>query len=455
MRRFIHSAVLIPLFLVSCTKTVEKIYYQTEGTGAVVGTVVQKTSNARVIVMQVGPVDSTVILADDGSFRIEGLHIGNYDLVVKAEGYGTRKITNVLIEAGGTTFVGEISLSKVPDQVVSFYPDDRTEIVFDPRWSRLSISVQFSRAMDRESLEAAFSTDPPSEGTFYWGNYEQLPTPRYFYGDALWENDPGGEITTYTHIKSFTYRMARKDCFTDTTYTVTLSTAAEDTAGKPLDFPLQFRFSTVQSSYTQNAILTVPEHGDIWVDPMENASVFMTFPRRMNQSSVEELLQMTPPTEVIPVWTEANVLRIYTGGPLRCNTTYRFYLPATATDLDGIELGEPFEFSFTTAPVGVEYTQPQKGQIFVSRTSHINIRFNTYMMLSAAERAFQITPATDGRVIRGYENNDTARDVITFIPSTSLRYNTKYTVILGTEAYDLHGTHLDEPYEFSFVTEPE
>jgi hypothetical protein len=249
--------------------------------------------------------------------------------------------------------------------------------------------------------------------------------------------------------------MARKDCYTDTTYTITLSTAAEDTAGKTLDFPLQFRFSTVQSSSTQNAIMTVPEHGDYDVDPMSNASIFMTFPRRMNQSSVEELLEMTPPTDVIPVWTEANVLRIYTGGPLRCSTMYRFLLPAEATDLDGIELGEPFEFSFETAAVGVEHTQPQRGQIFVDRNSRISVRFNTYMILSAVKSAFTIEPATSGRMIRGYEHNDKARDVITFIPSTSLQSNTKYTVTIDEDAYDLHGTHMEKPYEFSFVTEPE
>jgi hypothetical protein len=175
----------------------------------------------------------------------------------------------------------------------------------------------------------------------------------------------------------------------------------------------------------------------------------------MDQGSVEELLEMTPPTDVIPVWTEANVLRIYTGGPLRCGTIYRFYLPAEVIDLDGIALGEPFEFSFETAPVGVEYTQPQRGQIFVDRNSRVSVRFNTYMVLSAAISAFHIEPAVTGRIIRGYESNDKARDVITFIPSASLRANTKYTVRIDTEAYDLHGTNLEEPYEFSFVTEPE
>ncbi len=342
--------------------------------------------------------------------------------------------------------------------VASIYPADQSEVVFDRRWSQLSISISFNQAMDRESVEQALSIDPPTEGVFYWGTFAYTPTPRYFWDESEFADYGGGQgatITTYSKVRTFTYRLARKDSYTDTTYTITLSTAAKDSAGNHLEFPLQFQFSTVQSASTQDAILTMPEHGDIYVDPLDNSSIYMTFPRRMNQASVENGISVTPSTNAIFVWPSANQLRIYTGGPLVCETLYQIHLPASVEDLDGVPLGEPFDFSFETAPAAVESVSPQSGEIFVSRNARISFRFNTYMILSSVQAAFSAAPAITGTFIRGYENgNGQPKDLITLIPNT-LMANTKYTIILSTGAFDLHGTHLKEPYSFAFVTELE
>jgi hypothetical protein len=347
--------------------------------------------------------------------------------------------------------------------VESFYPEDESEVVFDRRWSQLSLSISFTESMDRESVEQALSIDPPAEGVFYWGTFAYTPTPSYFWEDAMLydsfsakSEEPGATITTYSKVKSFTYRLARKDCYTDTTYTITLSTTAKDTAGNYLEFPLTYRFSTVQSASTQNAILTEPEHGDIYVDPMDNSSIYMTFPRRMDQASVESALTISPRSDAIYVWPSGNQVRIYTGGPLMCETLYEIHLDENALDLDGVAMGEPFDFSFETEPVEVEGTQPNSGEIFVLRDSDISIRFNTYMVLSSVRAAFNIDPEVSGDFIRGYRYGENRpKDVITLRPHSELRPNTKYTVTIGTEAYDLHGTNLQEEYTFAFVTEPE
>ena len=458
---------LLAMTILSCTKTVEKIISPeidpNASMGSIVGLVLQKDSNARVVVRQATPIDSTLINPADGQFRIDSLRVGNYDLYVKASNYGTYWIRNVVVNAGGVTYVGEIRLSNVPDMVSAFYPEDGAEIVFNRRWSQISISVRFNEPMDRESVEQAFSTDPPSEGVFYWGTFTQIPTPRYFWDELGYSDrgkagsqEPGANITTFSKVKAFTYRMARKDGYTDTTYTITISTAAKDTAGNHMQFPLQFRFSTVQSASTQNAILTQPEHGDIYVDPMANSSIFITFPRRMDQASVENGLVISPATDAIFVWPTGNQLKIFTGGPLRCETTYQIHIPATVLDLDGVALGEAFDFSFETAPVQVIGSIPQSGEVFVSRDAKMSMQFNTFMILSSVQNAFSITPQTSGKFIRGYEtSNGRPRNVVTFIPSGRLAPNTKYTVTVDTRAVDLHGTNLKEDYSFSFVTEPE
>jgi len=59
-------------FFFNCTKQVEKIIYPNgdpNATGAVVGLIKQKDSNAKVFVRQAIPIDSTVINPLDGTFR--------------------------------------------------------------------------------------------------------------------------------------------------------------------------------------------------------------------------------------------------------------------------------------------------------------------------------------------------------------------------------------------------
>jgi len=455
--------------LAGCT---EKIIYENgdpnSNSGSIVGLVTQFDSNAKVIVRQAVPIDSTYINPADGSFRIDNLQVGNYVLYIKADNYGTYWIQNVFVNAGGATYIGEITLSKLPDLVSSHYPADQAEIVFDRRSSQLSVSFHFTKPMDRESVEQALSIDPPCEGVFYWGTYMEDVTPVYFwdernyiaYSDNSYVLYQGATITTYSQVESFTYRMARKDCYTDTTYTVTLATAAKDTGDNHLEFPVTFSFSTIQSALSLNSIMTRPEHGDIYVNPLDNASIYLTFPKRMDQSSVENALTITPAMEAIFLWTDGNKLRIYSGGPLQTETLYEISVAETALDLDGVPLGEPFNFSFETAPIEITNTYPQNGEIFVScntSNNEITIYFNTYMTLSSMRNAFTINPTIAGTIKRGtrYSDYDEPKNAITFIPSSSYQVNTKYTITIQTSALDLHGNNLKEAYTFCFVTELE
>lgn len=459
--RYLAALLLLSL---ACTKTVEKIISpeseKDSDKGSIVGLVKQSDSQALVVVRQAVPLDTVRIDPATGQFRIEKLTPGNYDLSIKAAGYGTCWVRGITVSRGAVSWVGEIALARVPDLVSAFYPADQSEVVFDKSSSQLSISIAFNTEMDRESVEKAFRTDPPTEGLFFWGYYATIETPTYFWNEASWadkaRNDAGTTITTYSKVKAFTYRMSRKDCWTDTTYRVTLATGAKDTAGTPLEFPLTFSFSTVQSATTQNTIQTSPEHGDDQVDPLGYSSLTMTFPRRMDQASVESALTLAPKTDFVCIWPAAQQLRIYTGGPLWCGTHYEVSLAGSARDLDGVELGAPYSFSFATQPFQVERTTPANGETFVSRTTRLIFQFNTWVSLSPVTRAITIEPAVKGSFVRGYENGQgTPKDMITFIPGDLLAANTKYTVSVAASASDLHGTPMPAAYRFVFITEPE
>jgi hypothetical protein len=448
--------ILSILLLTTCE---ENNYYNTDPKwfndamhGCIIGKVLQKSSNAQVIVSQVHPVDSVLINGDDGSFEIPGLPVGNYDVTIKADQYRIYKLYNVMVQGGGNTYIGEADLSTVPDLVASHYPEDMDEIVYNNRYSRLTISIIFTQPMDRLSVEKAFSTNPPTDGIFHWGQYSTAPSRTYYTDKAEnWGYDAGATITTYSRITAFSYQVAQKDSYVDTTYTVKLSTQARDTTGNRLRFPLEFSFSTVQSANTQNAILTYPSHGDNAVDLITSGGIQITFPRNMDPSSTENAVSFSPASEIIYIWPQYNQLTIYTGGVLHADTDYIISIDSTAMDLDGVRLGHLFTFSFHTASVSVSSTSPRNGEVFVSPSSPVYLYFNTYMLKSSVQNAFEIIPAVSGS-LDWYNNSKTT---MRFNPSQNFQYNTKYTVTIGTQAKDIFGSAIKEPYTFSFIIRPE
>jgi len=452
----VFTILLATLLFTACE---ENYYYEADPRffndamhGNIVGKVIQTNSKAVVIVSQVDPVDSAYINPSDGSFAIKNLPIGNYDLTIKAKNYRIYKRCNVMIQGGGITYIGEVDLSTVPDLVASHYPEDRGEVVYNNRYSRLTISMTFTQPMDRESVEEAFSTEPSTEGIFYWGHYSTAPNWIY-YGDAMGYRglDAGATITTYSKITSFSYQVSQKDSYADTTYNVTLATTAHDTAGNHLRFPLEFSFRTIQSSSTINAIQTIPFHGDVDVGLISNNGIQITFPRNMEQNSTEKAVHIEPASDIIFIWPQKNILTIYTGGAFKADTKYSITIDSDARDLDGNRLGNPFSFYFTTSSVGVSRTSPVNGELFVSTSTEIRITFNTYMVKSSVQSATTISPYVSG-TLNWYNNSKTTME---FNPSQSFKSNTKYTVTIGTNARDIFGSNLKEPYTFSFITRPE
>lgn len=461
MRYTIFIFITLSIML-GCKETIiqpggdDKIWHNDLLHGDIIGKVTQKESGAKIIISQVESVDSVSINPLDGSFVFNDLRAGNYTMKIVSDNYRTFQ-REVVITGGTIMYVGEIKLSTVPDMVNSHYPEDQAEIVTDWRYGRISVSIYFVEPMDRASVEKAFSTDPPSEGIFQWGTYTQAPYTTLYTDaslNAYGRAELGATITTYSKVRAMTYVISQKDTYVDTTYTITLSTEAKDTAGNHLRFPLQYRFRTVQSYTTLNGIQTLPVHGDVSVEPMSN-SIQLTFPRRMNPASTEAATTVSPSINNIFLWPEENVMRIYTGGPLLSDTTFIITVAGSALDKDGVPLGTPFTFSFRTAPFRVSSTSPTNAEVFVSPSQQIFLSFNSYVIKSSVQSAFSISPAVSGTF--SYYNEGTSyesRNQIIFTPSQSMAANTKYTVTISTAAKDLFNVPLKSAYTFSFVVRP-
>jgi hypothetical protein len=423
--------------------------------GDIVGKVKQLQVNATVIVGQVGPIDSAQVSADNGSFALRYLPMGNYDLTIRSDNYRIYLQNNVMVQGGGINYIGEIDLSTIPDLVSSVYPDNNSEIVYDWRYGRITISIMFAHPMDRASVEKAFATNPPSKGVFYWGQYASSPRSTLYLSNAAYSGyDPGAVITTYSKVSSLTYSMAQNYCYVDTQYTITLSTEAKDTSGNYLRFPLVSTFRTVQSYVTYNGIQTNPVNGDIEVSPINYNGITVTFPRRMDPATTEAAITITPPLNSIFLWPSGNQLTIYTGGPYLSDTTITVTIDKRALDKDGIALGETFSFWFRTAAFQVTSSYPSNAQLYVAPDQKISVYFNSYVDKNTFQSAFSITPAVGGSFLYGNGNSYDTPNWITFTPSSALQPNTKYTVTIGTGVKDLFGVSMKDSYSFSFVTRP-
>jgi hypothetical protein len=463
--RMVMACVTLGLIAVACNNVEQVVNVEPlpggtpgPGTGNIVGRVGPAASRARVIAEQAGPVDSTTIDEVSGAFAVVGLRPGTYDVVVRADNHRIARLERVAVYAGSVSYVGSIVLSTTPDPVRSFAPADRSEVVMYSAGNRLAIGIDFEVPMDRASVQAAFSTQPPTTGVFFWSQFPSA-TSTDFTGSR--ESDvappgyreiaPGGEITTYRNVRSLRFIPRQRDTFVDSAYVVTLSSAAQDSAGNAMRFALHFSFATIQSGVSQTTIETQPEDGARNVSLLGYSSLRITFPRRMDRSSVESALTITPSTVPIFLWLADNDLSLYTGGPLRAATTYTVHIDATARDLDGLPLGTPFEFSFETEPVAIRSVSPSNGQVFVDFSTNLRIylAFNTYIVRSTLAPAWSIVPAASGQFV--WSDNTS----VYFQPYAPLSPNTRYTVTIDAALRDLHGSSLPSPYSFAFVTRPE
>ncbi len=428
-------------------------------TGNIVGRIDPPTSAARVIAAQAGPVDSTTIDRDTGAFALTGLAPGTYDVIIRADNHRIERLERIAVYAGSVSYVGAIVLSTTPDPVRSFAPAHRSEVVMDygPS-SRLSIGIDFMVPMDRASVQAAFSTTPPTTGVFYWSQVASVTRTDWtgsresdIAPPGYREVAPGGEITTFRNIRSLRFIPRQRETYVDSSYVITLASTAQDSAGQAMRFPLQFTFRTIQSGSSQTTIQTWPEDGAQNISLLAFSSLRITFPSKMNRASVENALTITPSTAPIFLWLADHDLTLYTGGPLRALTTYTVRIEDTARDLDGTPLPQPFEFSFATEPVAIRSTSPSNGQVFVDFTTNLRIYlwFNTYIVRSTLTPAWSIVPPASGQF---YWTDNT---FVYFQPNAPLAPNTKYTITIGGAMRDLHGSTLPSPTSFAFVTRPD
>ncbi len=423
----------------------DKNYY-----GSISGKIAQADSKAKIVACQEVDIDSTVINVD-GTFRIENLPIGNYDLTIKSSTYRIYELLNVKVNNETTTYIGEIDLSNIPDLVSHHIPENYDNLGLPDHISSITISIAFTRQMDKQSVEDAFSTFPETEGQFYWGIIRDDPYITDYYADN-WYESYNNTYTQYDN-SAFTFRIAQKDLYADTTYYVTLSTNAKDIRGNQLRFPLEFSFTTQQNSSQFDRIITYPNNGDIIKDLIIYEGIQVLFHKDIDQMKIENSININLCENPILYWPNDRELIIDIGGVFFADTFYSISIDTLQTFIEEPFDNVPFTFSFQTALPQIIKTIPYNGNLNAPIRSEIELEFNTFVNIDSVITNFSINPNILGDFIYGRSFYHTGHpSYVTFIPSNNLDSNTVYTVTIGGGAEDLYGTNIKEPYIFSFKT---
>ena len=279
---------------------------------------------------------------------------------------------------------------------------------------RSSISLRFSRPMNRRSVEEALRINPPTLGKLAW--------------------DPAA--TTLTFRPRTTLTAA-------TTYTVSLAPRALGRWWQPLDPPAPASFRTAR---LPSVVAALPA-GRAVAAASPLALVFsqaMVGPERLDQPLDLPLLSIEPPLPIEPRWLDDRTLLISPREPLRPATTYTATLALGLSDLRGIEVEQPVQWAWSTAWPTLLSLSPSDGARRVGPRDPLAFTLASSLPIEQIRAALTISPNLPGTL--DASTTITGTQLITFTPDLAWGANQLYSVSLAAG---------DQPLAWRFSTAPE
>jgi PKD repeat protein len=317
------------------------------------------------------------------------------------------------------------------------------EVIYtDPEEGKLgvpttaSVYLVFSEPMNTDSVEAlGVVTITPAVGAtnYYWTH-----------------NDTVLELQFVSLVEA-------------TTYTVTVTTGAEDMEGNFMsaDFTLNFTTVTPSGDVTPPTVVyTTPEDGD--TDTPVATNVVIVFSEAMNTTSVEAAISISG--GITPTgfqWMSGDTSVRILLPTLNYTESYTVTIADTAKDPEENTLAAEYIVGFTTesapgvdaTPPEVTSTYPENNQQDVpvfENTMTIVVVFSEPMDESSVEAAIDMSSGT-------VDNYDWSADSTTLhILLVDVSYDAPYTLTISSGAEDLAGNSLSqETVDFTTMAKPE
>lgn len=309
-------------------------------------------------------------------------------------------------------------LPPLPPQILETSPSSQARL----RVNR-PLTLVFDQAMDRASVEAAFTVDPALEGTFDWPD------------DRTLNFDPGQTLTY------------------DRTYRVEIGTSARSARGAQPQAPLVADFQTpgfIDVTDVQPAPATTQ------VDPTDHVRV--AFNRPVVPIGAGEggpqPLRFEPSVEGRGEWLGTSTYIFRPDPALPAGTDFTVHIDEGLESASGDILRSSYSWSFSTSEPRIRESQPADGAADVALDDEFQVTFNQPMDAASVESGWAFSSAAGEPVAGTFDWSDEAESV-TFTPDSELLYSTGYILNLeGVSARGGAGLSGDSELEFRTIPRP-
>lgn len=279
---------------------------------------------------------------------------------------------------------------------------------------RSTITLVFSTPMNPFTVVRSLRIDPPLDSSYQWS--EDMRVLRIIPNQAL---QPA------------------------TTYRIQVFTTAQSRWWRPLAQALDVSFVTAAQPTVQTAL--APRRLDapivlIFSQPMIPADV-------IDQPALLQGVRLSPPWPLRGQWLDQRTLLLQPTIAFTAASTYTLTVDSTFSDAQGIELGQPFRWQFTTPwPNLIEQTPPPEKR-WVNPQQPLVLVFDAPVDTRLLSTALDITPSISGSFTSATTNN---RYTVTFTPYTGWVPGQTYQVQLRIP----NTTRLLQSWRFYVEPEP-
>lgn len=323
----------------------------------------------------------------------------------------TITLDTTIEDINGNHLSNKYSFSFTPEpyfRVVSMYPMNASSDV--PIYHTPQIT--FNGPINQNTLANIHITPQPS-GKWVWNAYDSL---------------------------SAGYQIGQQYFPFNTSYTLTVSSTAQDANSHLIDRMYTSAYTTIPFKVVQNS----PLQGS--TGNFLGTSINFSMSGPIDTSTVRSALTISPSTPGrIDMYPNSTFLSFSPSNGLRQTTQYSVSLGASLKSADGSAIA-PFTLTFTTDQFRVSSTYPNDGQTNVSRYNDISIYTNAQLEGASATASFSISPTVAYNVYAtdGYSGF--------YIAHNQFAANTNYTVTISTALRTKAGDNLPSAYTFSFTT---
>jgi len=242
----------------------------------------------------------------------------------------------------------------------------------------------------------------------------------------------------------------------NTSYTATITTAAQSTQGNPLTANYVWTFSTGPQPNASDPIVISTDPASAATNAPLNQRVAATFNTPMDPSTISALGTFTVAVAgggaaVTGTVSYAGSTAVFTpSSNLIASTTYTATITTAAKDLTGDAMAANYTWNFETGLAAnlvdptITLTVPASASVAVPIDQTISATFSTAMNPTTITNAtFTVAVAgAGGAPVNGIVSYDPASQIATFAPLANLAADTQYTATISNLVTDLTGNAL-------------